>query len=135
MNKLKKLILKWLGVEELQSSICETSVSVTRLHNKLAEIEANHTGLRTAFNEQMKMVGFDVHLHKGVQTQIIFVSRLGNNGGGTVKIVDTSFENISQLTNFIELCEQQFSERVVIDAHPSFLKALQNDRSHGWGRW
>lgn len=101
LNHIKHRMQRWLGIPGLQGQIND---------------------LRKDFNDQMDMVGVDVHLRRGVQSRIIFVSHLGQQGEGTVKVVDAEFRDVGELVNFIKYCERSFENRVVIDAPPRLLE-------------
>lgn len=102
ITKLRKWLWNWLGLGQLKRDQQTTQ-------NELYS-------LSRAFHEQMKMVGIDVGL-KNNQTTIIFISRLGREGEGTVRIVPAHFKNFSELREFIRYVDRSFDpDKVTVDA-------------------
>lgn len=113
LSDLKKKILYWLGID----------VDRTRIDDLGRQIGQ----LRHEFSEQMNMVGVDVGL-KHDQTVIIFVSRLGRDGG-TVRIVPAYFASVSQLMDFIQYTDRSFDpKKVAIDAPYGMGRLIEEER-------
>lgn len=89
-------VKKWLGITELERE-------VSRLQRLL--------------NDQIKMVGIDIHQRNrrsgGVQTEIIFISHLGPEGMGSIRIVDAEFMDYGELMAYVKHVAEQ--KRPAID--------------------
>ena len=116
-EKLKQKILEWLGLDKLIAD--------------LAVLERHARNLQREFDDQMRCVGVDVHLQKGAHTTVVFVSRLGLNGEGTVRAVETYFADYRQMANFMNMLEERYPpEKVWFDTPPQ----MPASHSKG-GRW
>lgn len=113
LSTLRKKLRQWLGLWSTD----------TRLEWNEREIKQ----LRHEFSEQMNMIGVDVGL-KNDQTVIIFVSRLGREGG-TVRIVPAHFTSVSQLMDFIQYTDRSFDpKKVAIDAPYGMGRLIDEER-------
>lgn len=112
-EKLRNWLRRWLGL------------AATDFHLEWHEKEFKQ--LRHEFNEQMNMIGVDVGL-KNDQTVIIFISRLGREGG-TVRIVPAHFSSVGQLMDFIQYTDRSFDpKKVAIDAPYGMGRLIEEER-------
>lgn len=81
-------------------------------------------------HDQIKMVGIDVHQRNrrgsGVQTEIIFISHLGPEGIGSIRIVDAEFRDYGELMNYVKHVAAQTKQRSVIDGPMGMGRDLNN---------
>jgi hypothetical protein len=115
ITKFKHWLLKWLGLE--------------RVNSRLSFVETKTRLLHEEFWAQIKMVGVDVAM-KDDQTIIIFVSRLGDGGSGTVRIIPARFKSMGELREFIRYTERSFDpDKISIDA-PSYIVDELRERKY-----
>lgn len=113
LSTLKKKLQAWLGISE----------AIQKLNwqgNLIVDV-------RKELHDQMNMIGLDVGL-KHDQTVIIFVSRLGREGG-TVQIKPAYFKSVSELMDFIRFVDRSFDpKRVAIDAPYGMGRLIDEER-------
>jgi len=112
MDWLKSIVLKWLGIDRVFSDMYAIRSGISVTQDSLDTLIRN-------FNDQMAMVGTDVTWFdshgKRDKDMIIFVSRLGQHGNGTVRIVGANFRDYRELVDFMRRCEDSFPNRTIID--------------------
>ena len=112
LEKLKKKIIRWLRVEE-------------KSHADYLDVQIQH--LRNELHDQIKMIGINYGLQHD-QTVIIFVSRLGREGG-TVQIKPAYFKSVGELMDFIKFVDRSFDpNRVAIDPPFGMGSMIEEER-------
>jgi len=108
IEKLKQKLREWLEIDVLEKGLSSVARDVRKT--------------RRDFDEQMSCVGVDVHLRKSPHTTVIFVSRLGQHGEGTIRAVETYFKTYREMVDFMKMLEaqQEPPQKFVIDAPPGF---------------
>lgn len=104
LSRLARRARSWLHLPETEGRIA-------RQGERLAALEAE-------FHDQMTMVGVDVHLKPRAQTTVVFVSRLGQGGNGTVKIINLELKDLAELREIMQHLDRLYGQRLALDAGP-----------------
>ena len=72
--------------------------------NAIVKSLRNHGSRLHAF-EKLTNIGVDVHMKRGVDTQIIVVSHLGE---GMVRAIDMRFDNYRELVHFVKMLKGSY---------------------------
>lgn len=114
LNWIKRKLQHWLEVDRALFNANSAHARIDTLHSE--------------FNAQMSMAGIDVSM-RGEQTQIIFISRLGREGTGTVQIKHAYFRDVYELVDFIKFVDRSFGrDRVAIDVPYGMGPMIQQER-------
>jgi hypothetical protein len=127
MKAFKKVFKpKWTFSSWLLGKL-QNWLGITATNYRLDWADDYQKETRRMLNDQMTMIGLDVGL-KHDQTIIIFVSRLGREGG-TVQIKPAYFKSVGELMDFIKFVDRSFGpDRIAIDVPYGMGRLIDEER-------